>query len=1016
MPITKVMGELIMYLTKFFTKINLTSMKKLIATFLAFGLALSMYGQKTVTGKITTAEDGEVVIGATILIKGTTRGEVTDLDGNFSIEVPNDDAILIVAFTGLKTIEERVGPRTEINFEMASDIAMLDEIVVTGYGSQGRKVLTSAISSLDAKEIENLPQPSFDQMMQGRAPGVQISANSGTPGGSIFVRIRGTNSITAGSDPLYVVDGIPIVSNPLEAEGTGGQRTSPIADINPADIQSIEILKDASATAIYGARAANGVVLITTKRGERSRNARVTLNSYVGIQNFWRDPSEAVVDARTFEELSNEAARNRGQAEPYPNPGSGFNTDWNSFIFRNDAPIFSTDLSISGGDDKVKYFVSGSNFSQKGIMRNNDYIRQTGRVNLDYKVNDKLKFGTSVLYSRSDRTRSDNDNNIFGALGAAFFNPPNLPDRQPDGSLTKFSIFENPIAVAEFQDLKMITNRVLANIFGEWEITDYLTFKSIASVDYNNIKEDAYWPTQMNEGAAVNGQARSTVTVDDNLIWENVLTFQKGLGGDHYLTVLAGQSVQTSDFERTQAFGQQFPSNDFRRITSAAIQTASSEGSEWGISSFFGRLNYDYAGKYLLTVNVRRDGSSRFGEDNRWGTFPSIGVGWRITEESFMQNNSFFDELKLRASWGITGNQNGIGNFASLGLWNGGFNYFGAPGTSPAQLANPDLQWETTRQINFGVDMTFLNERVTMTVDYYKKVTEDLLLNVPLPRTTGFSSQIQNFGELENEGWEFNLNLAAVQTNEVQWNINFNVAHNEAVATRLVAPIEAFTRSPIRLEEGLPLFSFWLHEQLGVDPQTGDAIWRTQNGDSQSESFNPSTDRFIVGDAQPDLFGGFTSDLTWKGFNFNMFWQYSIGNDQLHWNRFFQEHGGGRNTQYHVSQLDRWQQPGDVTMVPRMTAANYSGSLRPSRFLEDGSYLRLKNITLGYQLPFSVAEKLGMRNARVYISAQNLITITDYTGLDPELNTGANNQLVQGIELYAFPQARTYTAGFTFNF
>ncbi len=991
-------------------------MKKLITAIFVLGLSFYAYGQKTVTGTITSQEDGETIIGATILIKGTTRGEVTDIDGNYSIEVPNDDAILVVAFTGLKTIEERVGARTEINFAMVSDIALLDEIVVTGYGSQGRKVLTSAISSLDAKEIENLPQPSFDQMMQGRAPGVQINSNSGTPGGSIFVRIRGTNSITAGSDPLYVVDGIPIVSAPLEREGTGGQRTSPIADINPADIASIEILKDAAATAIYGARAANGVVLITTKRGTASRNARVTLNTFAGIQNFWRDPSEAVVDARAFEELSNEAAQNRGQSVPYPNPGSGENTDWNSFIFRDDAPMYNVDLSISGGNDAIKYFVSGNAFIQDGIMKNHRYERQTGRVNLDYKANDKLKFGTSVLYSRSDRTRADNDNNIFGALGAAFFNPPNIPARQPDGSLTKFSIFENPIAVAEFQDLKMITNRVLANLFGEWEITDYLTFRSSASVDYNSIKEDAYWPTQMNEGAAVNGQGRSTVTVDDNVVWENVLTFQKGLGGNHYLTVLAGQSIQTSDNERTEAFGQQFPSNDFRRITSAAVQTSSSAGTEWGISSFFGRVNYDYGGKYLVNFNVRRDGSSRFGEANRWGTFPSVGVGWRISEEPFMQNNSFFNELKLRGSWGITGNQNGIGNFASLGLWNGGFNYEGAPGTSPAQLANPDLKWETTDQINVGVDMTFLNERMSVSFDYYQKVTKDLLLNVPLPRTTGFSSQIQNFGELENTGWEFDLSLAAVQTQEVQWNINFNLAHNEAVATRLVAPIEAFTRSPIRLEEGLPLFSFWLHEQLGVDAQTGDAIWRTQNGDSQSETFNPSTDRFIVGDAQPDLFGGFTSDLSWKGFTFNMFWQFSLGNDQLHWNRFFQEHGGGRNTQYHVSQLDRWQQPGDVTMVPRMTAANYSGSLRPSRFLEDGSYVRLKNITLGYNIPSSVVQKLGMRSARVYISAQNLITITDYTGLDPELNTGANNQLVQGIELYAFPQARVLTGGFTLNF
>ncbi|GAB5550579.1 MAG: TonB-dependent receptor [Saprospiraceae bacterium] len=990
-------------------------MKKLFTTMMVFCLVYVAYGQTTVTGTVID-ESGETVIGATILLKGTTRGTISDLDGSYSIKVPNEDATLVASFTGYKTIEEKVGNRTEINFQMESDISLIDEVVITGYGSQGRKVLTSAISSLDAKEIENLPTPAVDQMIQGRAPGVQISANSGTPGGSIFVRIRGTNSITAGSDPLYVVDGIPIVSTPLEAEGTGGQRTSPIADINPADIQSIDVLKDAAATAIYGARAANGVVLITTKRGATSRKARITLNAYTGIQNFWRDPSEALVNATQFEELSNEAARNRGQDEPYPNPGSGDNTDWNKFIFQDNAPISNLDLSISGGDDKVKYYVSGNSFSQDGIMRNNDYQRQTGRVNLDYSVSEKLRFGTSVLYSRSDRTRSDNDNNIFGALGAAFFNPPNLPARQSDGSLTKFSIFENPIAVAEFQDLKMKTNRVLANVFAEWDITDYLTFKTSGGVDYNNIKEDAYWPTQMNEGAAVNGQGRSTVTVDDNLVWENVLTFQKGLGGEHYLTVLLGQSIQTSDFERTVAFGQQFPSNDFRRVTSAAIQTSSSSGSEWGIASYFGRINYDFAGKYLVNVNMRRDGSSRFGEENRWGTFPSIGVGWRISEESFMANNSFFDELKLRGSWGVTGNQNGIGNFASLGLWDGGFNYAGAPGTSFSQLANPDLKWETTTQFNVGVDMTIFKERLSLTFDYYSKLTEDLLLNVPLPRTTGFTSQIQNFGELENKGWEFGINYAAIQTNDLQWNVNFNISQNEAVATRLVAPIESFTRSPIRLEEGLPLFSFWLHEQLGVDPQTGDAIWRVGDSDSRTEDFNPSVHRYIVGDAQPDFIGGITSDLTWKGINFMMFWQYSIGNDQLHWNRFFQEHGGGRNTQYHTSQLDRWQQPGDQTMVPRQTAANYSGSLRPSRFLEDGSYLRLKNVSLGYSLPSSIIEKVGMSGARIYISAQNLITITDYTGLDPELNTGASNQLVQGIELYAFPQARTFTAGFTANF
>ncbi len=974
-------------------------------------------GQKTITGVITSSEDGEPVIGATILVKGTSKGTATDFDGTYSLEVPDDQAILIVSYTGLRTQEITVGNRTQIDIAMESSVSVLDEVVITGYGSQGRRVLTSAVSSVGAEDIENLPTPNVDQMIQGRAAGVQISSNSGTPGGGMFVRVRGTTSITAGSDPLYVVDGIPIVTTPLEAEGVGGQVTSPLADINPSDIESIEVLKDASATAIYGARAANGVVIITTKRGTRSRNAKVTLNSYYGFQNYWKDPQGQLVNAQQFEELQNEAAINNGGTPPYPNPGSsGNDTEWASLLFRDNAAISNIDLSVSGGNDRIRYFISGNRFDQEGIMKNQEFTRHSGRVNLDFNASDNIKVGTSVLYSRTDRIRADNDDNIFGGLGGAFFFPPNLPPYQEDGSLTKFSIFENPIAVAEFQDLQMKVNRVLANVYGEWEITQGLTFKSSASVDFNQVKEDAYWPTQMNEGAAVGGQGRSTVTIDDNLIWENTLTLQKGLGGEHYLTALIGQAIQTSDFERTQATGQGFPSNDFRRITSAATQFSSSTGTEWGIESYFGRLNYDYAGKYIVTLNVRRDGSSRFGEDNRWGTFPSIGVAWRLSEEPWMQNSSLFDELKLRASYGITGNQNGIDNFAARGLWTGGANYTVDPGTQPLQLANPNLKWETTRQINLGVDMGIFNERVVMTFDWYNKYTEDLLLNVPLPPTTGFSSQFQNFGEVENEGWEFSINAAAIQSKDFSWDIAFNIAHNKAVVRKLFAPIEVYNRSPFRLEEGEPLFSFWFHEQLSVDPDTGDPIWRTVNGTSETEEFNPNRDRFFVGNAQPDLFGGLTNTLRFKGFDFNMFWQFSLGNEQLHWNRFFQEHGGTRNTSFMVSQLDRWQQPGDVTDIPRMTAQNYAGNLRPSRFVEDGSYARLKNLAVGYTLPISLTKRWGISKLRFYVTGQNLITITDYTGLDPELTGPASNQLVQGMEFYTFPQARVWTGGFTLSF
>ncbi len=976
--------------------------------------ALLAMGQKEVSGLITSAEDRQPVIGASILVKGTTTGTVTDIDGRFSITVPGDNAVLVISYTGLKTVEITVGNRTQLNIVMESSVAFLDEVVVTGYGSQGRRVLTSAVSSVKAEDIQNLPSASIDQLVQGRAAGVQISANSGTPGAGMFVRVRGTTSITASSDPLYVIDGIPVVSTPLESEGVGGQRTNPLADLNPADIESVEVLKDASATAIYGARAANGVVLITTKRGRKSQNARVTLNTYIGSQSFWRSPSDQLVNALEFETLMNEAARNANAREPYPTPGSsGIDTDWNSFIFQKNVPMYNTDLSISGGTDRVRYFISGNYFDQEGILKNNQFTRYTGRVNLDFDASDKIKVGTSILYSRNKRLRANNDDNINGAMGGAYFLPPNLPPYQPDGSLTKFSIFENPIAVAEYQDLTMNVNRILANVYGEWSILPSLKFKTSGSVDYNEIKEDAYFPTQLNAGVAVGGLGRSSVTLDDNLIWENILTYQKRLGGEHYLTVLAGQSLQTSRNEFTRAIGEQFPSNDFRRITSAAVQRATSTATQWGIASLFGRINYDFAGKYIVTVNIRRDGSSRFGEANRWGNFPSVGVAWRLSQENFLKDNRFINELKLRASYGITGNQNGIGDFAARGLWTGGANYTTAPGTRPQQLANPDLKWEETTQYNIGIDLAVLKEKIVLNFDWYNKYTRDLLLEVPLPRTTGFSSQFQNFGEVENQGWELTLNATPVQRSDFNWTISLNVAHNKAIVRKLFAPIEIYNRSPFRLEEGQPIFSFWFHEQLGVDPQTGNPIWRTVNGDSRTEAFNAGRDRFFVGNAQPDLFGGINNTISFKGFDFNMFWQYSLGNEQLNWTRFFMEHGGTRNTNYMRSQLRRWQKPGDITDVPRMTAANYAANLRPSRLVEDGSYIRLKNVTLGYTLPNTLTRKWGIQKLRVYATGQNVITITNYSGLDPELTGTASNILTQGIEFFTFPQARIFTGGLT---
>lgn len=987
-------------------------MKKSLLIMLLLLLAVSFQvdaQQRAITGTITSGTDKEPIPGANVQIKGTTIGSITDLDGNFTINVPSDNSVLVFSYIGYLTQEITVGSRTRIDVQLQEDVKQLGEIIIVGYGEQDRKTLTSSISSVSSKDIENLPMSSPDQMMQGRASGVLITSNSGTPGGGMFVRVRGTTSINADNDPLYVVDGIPIVSGNLSAVGLGGGTANAMADINPADIESMEILKDASATAIYGARAANGVVLITTKRG-KSQKARVSIGSYYGTQSVWRRPD--LVDGPTFETLSNEAAVNNGGQPIYANPSQAVSTNYADFVFR-DAPISNIDVSVTGGNDQVRYLVSASDFKQDGIIAPTAFGRKTGRLNLDAFVSDKLKIGTSILYSRNTRNRVNNDDNIAGALGGTHFFPSNLPPYQEDGSYTKFSIFENPIAVIRENDITMVTNRVLATVYGEYEFFPGLSLRSNFSVDYNNVKEDTYINTLLNAGAAVNGQATSIVSVNDNWIQENVLNYQTSFAGGHTLSVLLGTSLQQSTFERTSATGQQFPSNDFKRIASAAVQTSSSTGSVWGIASVFTRVNYSLKNRYLFTLNVRRDGSSRFGEANRWGTFPSAALGWRISEEKFFENVKAISDLKLRTSYGVTGNQNGINDFQSRGLWSGGANYTNTPGTEPSQLANPDLKWEKTAQFNIGVDVAFFQDKMSLTLDYYNKQTTDLLLAVPIPRSSGFTSIFQNFGEMENKGFELGINANAIAKNDFTWDVSFNIAQNKNNIKKLAQAIPVYNRDIIRMEEGIPMYSFWMHNQLGVDPQTGNPIWETME---EGRPFDPNIDRFIVGNAWPDFFGGLTNTFKYKNIDAMIFFQYSYGNDQLNWNRFFQEHGGTRNTNFLASQLDRWQQPGDITMVPRMTNANYAANLRPSRFVEDGSYLRLKNVSIGYTLPSAWINRLGMSSARIYVSGQNLLTFTNYSGMDPEVNATASTATTQGVDFYAMPQPRVYMGGFNITF
>jgi TonB-linked SusC/RagA family outer membrane protein len=1012
--------------------------EKLLTVLLVLLQAATVFAQsQTITGKVTAADEPDGIPGASVLVKGTTIGIATDIDGKYSITVNSPSDILVFSFVGYLNQEVKVENQSIINVTLESDTKNLSEFVVVGYGEQNRKTLTSSISSISGKTVENLPIISPDQLIQGRAAGVVASSDSGEPGGGMNIRIRGTTSITGNSDPLYVIDGVPIVSSNIAAS-TFGQPSNPLADLNPSDIESLEILKDASATAIYGARAANGVVLITTKRGKTGKPT-VNISMYGGISQLSKSPNDLRVDGPTFERLQNEASENNWidrhgsltatnpRGNPYTprfaNPEQAIDTNWFDEIFQTGG-IRNLDASVAGGDDKIKYFISGNNFSQEGLLKPSTFDRSSARLNLDFMVSPRLKIGTSSTYSVSDRNRSLNGNAIEGGLSTAFFYPSNFPIYNPDGSYYR-PFWENPVAVANETDYDMKTTRFIASVYADWEIADGLVFKSTWSIDNNLVEEKRYFNTFLAAGNAIRGSAQDFVTNSNNWINENVLTYQFTKDNSDF-NILLGNTLQENNFNRTEAFGQGFPSNSFRKIASAAVKNSSSTATAWGIASFFTRVNYGFKEKYLLTVNMRADASSRFGSDNRWGYFPSIAGAWRIIDEDFMKDVNVFSDLKIRASYGITGNQAGIGDFQSLGLWGGmrgGLNlggigqpsgaasYVDAPGITPNQLANPNLKWETTAQFNIGFDIGLWSDRLTMTFDYYNKQTRDLLLDVPVPKTLGYSILTQNFGEMENKGFELGINGTIIEKENFSWNFSFNISRNDNLIKKLAFPFTTFTRDYVRIEEGHPLNSFYVHVQEGVDPQTGNIIWDTMGDDK----FNPNVHRQIFGSAIPRYVGGFTNNVNFKNFDLMVFFQFSEGNEILNYGRFFFEHGGERATGYSSQQLDRWQQPGDVTDIPRMASINYSSDLRPSRHVEDGSYLRLKNISLGYSIPNAVSSKIGVSRARIYVAAQNLLTFTNYTGLDPEVSTSPSN-LVSGVDIAVMPQPRIITAGVNLTF
>jgi len=748
----------------------------------------------TLSGKVVDSKSKQPLTGAVVQIKGTTHEVVADENGKFNFRTGQKlPYVLVVSHVGYETIEDTAN-NNSIEILLKKKPKELDEVVVVGYGNQERKTLTSAVSTIAVENLRNAPAAGIDQLLQGQAGGVLSTANTSVPGSGIFLRVRGSTSINASNDPLYIVDGVFINNRTLQSISTGGQQTSPIADINPADIESIDVLKDADATAIYGSRGANGVVLITTKHGKLNARSKVNIGYYYAsssARKFWpvlTGPEEGILQNETWANDGKSFATRpfRPKSEGGPGlPEEQPTIDRLSLIFQN-APTNNFDASVSGGNEKTTYYIGGNYFNQEAIVKPDKFQRVTAKINLEHQLNEKTRIGVSVNGIGTKRNMSPNNNVPYGAVNGALYTPSYLPLFNADGSYARPSLFENPLAAINELKFSDVGSRAIGNIFGEYNIIRGLKFKTSWGIDFNESKEDNYFNSKMQQGQApINGSATSALTRNITLITEQLLTYNKNFNKNNSLNVIAGNSVQKETFENTTITGTGFPTDQFTRIASAAVQTGSSSFTSASLLSYFSRASYTYSRKYTVDINFRADASSRFGKDNRWGYFPAAGFSWRAGQEDFIRHLNIFSDLKLRASYGSTGNQNGIPDYASKGLWSGGNTYLNVSGIAPFQLANPDLKWETTRQLNLGLDFGILKNRLNIDFNYYRKYTKDLLLDLPVPAQLGFSSIFANAGEMSNNGFEFTARGEIISGKNFTWYTSFNIATNNNKVEKL---------------------------------------------------------------------------------------------------------------------------------------------------------------------------------------------------------------------------------------
>ncbi|MDO7845497.1 TonB-dependent receptor [Hymenobacter sp. M29] len=1003
-----------------------------------------------VSGRVTSGT-GEPLPGVTVLVKGTSIGTATDTNGNFSLSVP-EGSTLVFSSVGFARQEIPVGSTTTFNIQLKDDAQSLKEVVVVGYGTQSRQELTTAVSSVGAAAIARQPVAGFDQALQGQAPGVQVTAPSGAPGAGINIRIRGNATLSLNASPLYVIDGIPILPDYQQELTSNNQRLNPLNTLNPNDIESIDVLKDGAAAAIYGLRAANGVVVVTTKKG-RAGQAQVGLSVYYGRQ-YLRKKLD-VLNARQFAEEYNAIRTNAGQAPGFPDLNNlpPYNTDWQDEIFRP-ADMQSYQLNVSGGSDKTRYYVAGGYFKQDGININSGFDRYNFKINLDQRVTDRFRLGTNLNLSRSHTNGSVRSESALGNSGTvlgALTQIPTVPVRNADNTYgtNPFTLSDNPVGNLLETSNQAIVYQSLGNVYGEFDILKSLTFKTSLGLDFRTQTENTFYSRNYPGTSSSPTETRGSANTATNqqVIWllENTLTYNKTLGDRHNFTVLGGQSMQASDRFTSGAGTRGFASNAVPYLNGGATASGipGSYADQWSLLSYFGRVNYNYDERYLAMVSFRADASSRFSGANRFGYFPAVSLGWRVSKESFFPQGGLVSDLKLRASYGANGNQE-IYTYQRFSRYSVGNNYQGTGsailgGITQSDIGN-DVRWETTRQLNGGIDFGMFNGRLTLTLDAYDKRTTDLLLGVTLPQSTGAGNLnvIQNVGSIQNRGLELGLVTTNVQGNDggFSWTTNFNITGNRNKVLELgTLPNEKGEQVPRTFiggysiqQAGQPLGVFYGYRALGIvqsdaegaalpkqnsiAPKAGDLRFEDVNGDKIIND----QDRVIIGNPNPKAFAGVTNNFTFKGLELSVFFQSSFGNDIYNQNRTITE---GQTTALNQSTavLNRWTPTNTNTNIPRAVANDPAGNNRVStRFIEDGSYVRLKNLTLAYTIPADISKRAAIKSLRIYGTAQNLVTWTKYSGYDPEVSADPFSTTGFGRDFGVYPQSRTYTVGLNATF